>query len=291
MRLGLALMFFFAATALIAVAADVAAGGQPVVRPDQNIGALFTQYFNFAFLLAGVLAFGAIVYGGFQYMISAGNPSGQSDARDRVLQAIIGLLLLVGSGLILRTIDEGLLNIQLGELGELKPESQACATPCQANESCLINPITNKGTCVQCSLPCGENVCMFTGPNQTPKCEPCPADVKSACEARGQVCKASGKNFVCAAWACGDNGADGPCPAGCTCHLEAGAPRPYQCVKQNSTEKCGTTLPPRPAASACTMCRWQDPSKPACGIIGERCDSPPNIPGCTFQTIGSPTPC
>ncbi len=94
-----------------------------LAQADQNIGALFTQYFNFAFMLAGVLAFGAIVYGGFQYMISAGNPSGQSDARDRVLQAIIGLLLLVGSGLILRTIDENLTSLTLGKLTPIKPPS------------------------------------------------------------------------------------------------------------------------------------------------------------------------
>src|SRR3989344_9578134 len=85
-----------------------------LAQADPNIGVLFTQYFNFAFMLAGVMAFGAIVWGGFKYIIAAGNPSGQSDARDQVLQAIIGLLLLVGAGLILRTIDERLLNIQLG---------------------------------------------------------------------------------------------------------------------------------------------------------------------------------
>src|SRR3989338_8427811 len=95
-----------------------------LAQTNTNIGTLFTQYFNFAFMLAGVLAFGAIVWGAFKYIIAAGNPSGQSDARDQVLQAIIGLLLLVGSGLILRTIDPNLASIELGEmmpLTALKP--------------------------------------------------------------------------------------------------------------------------------------------------------------------------
>ena len=91
-----------------------------LAQANTNIGALFTQYFNFAFMLAGVLAFGAIVWGAFKYIIAAGNPSGQSDARDQVLQAIIGLLLLVGAGLILRTIDPKLASIELGRLSVLK---------------------------------------------------------------------------------------------------------------------------------------------------------------------------
>ncbi len=97
-----------------------------------NIGVLFTQYFNFAFMLAGVLAFGAIVWGAFKYIIAAGNPSGQSDARDQVLQAIIGLLLLVGAGLILRTIDPNLASIELGKLSPLtapKPPAGGTGAP------------------------------------------------------------------------------------------------------------------------------------------------------------------
>jgi hypothetical protein len=110
--------------AFLAAAWADAASAQDITlqlaQADTNIGALFTKYFNFAFMLAGILAFGVIVYGGFQYMISAGNPSGQSDARDRVLQAIIGLLLLVGAGLILRTIDPKLASLELGKLTELR---------------------------------------------------------------------------------------------------------------------------------------------------------------------------
>ena len=37
-------------------------------------------------MLAGMLAFGMIIYGAIQYTVSAGNTTQQSDARDRILK-------------------------------------------------------------------------------------------------------------------------------------------------------------------------------------------------------------
>ena len=244
-----------------------------LAQTNTNIGTLFTQYFNFAFMLAGVLAFGAIVWGAFKYIIAAGNPSGQSDARDQVLQAIIGLLLLVGSGLILGTIDKGLLNIQLGELSKLEPPKPACATPCTGNQECIVLPGGAVGTCKVCGLDCGKDGVCFFNEGGSPFCEKCPADQAQLCYAQGKVCKASGKSFVCGVNACGDGGKDGPRPSGCTCFHDANnTSRPYACLKQNSTEKCPTAVPPlQPPAPApvCTTCTWSVP--------------PPNSDGCIAQ--------
>ena len=245
-----------------------------LAQADTNIGALFTQYFNFAFMLAGVLAFGAIVWGAFKYIIAAGNPSGQSDARDQVLQAIIGLLLLVGSGLILGTIDKGLLNIQLGELSRLEPPKPACATPCTGGQECVVLPGAAVGTCKTCTADCKGGVCMFNE-GGSPYCQQCPSLMASECYAQGKVCKVMGKSFVCGVNACGDPGStpSSPCPAGCTCFHDANnTSRPYACVKQNSTERCPTAVPPLqpPApAPACTTCVWSVP--------------PPNYDGCKDQ--------
>lgn len=66
------------------------------------------NFYGFALIIAGILAFGAIVYGGIKYAISAGNPSSQSDGRSWIWSALIGLLLLGGAWLILNTINPSL---------------------------------------------------------------------------------------------------------------------------------------------------------------------------------------
>ncbi len=63
------------------------------------------QFYNFGFMIGGVLAFGAIVYGGIRYTFAAGNPSGQSEGKEWVKSALLGLLLLALATLILRTIN------------------------------------------------------------------------------------------------------------------------------------------------------------------------------------------
>ncbi|TSD02394.1 MAG: hypothetical protein Athens071426_519, partial [Parcubacteria group bacterium Athens0714_26] len=48
-------------------------------------------------MIAGLLAFGSIVYAGIKYILSAGNFADQKDAKDQITQAIIGLVLLFGA--------------------------------------------------------------------------------------------------------------------------------------------------------------------------------------------------
>jgi hypothetical protein len=71
------------------------------------------NFYQFALIIGGILAFGVIVYGGVRYMASAGNPSGQSDAKEWVEAALLGLLLLVGAYFVLNVVNPQLLNLTL----------------------------------------------------------------------------------------------------------------------------------------------------------------------------------
>ncbi len=74
------------------------------------------NFYQFS-LIAGVfLAVGVITWAGLKYALAAGNPSGQSDARDQILQALLGLVLLFGAYLILFTINPNLTNLSLPTL-------------------------------------------------------------------------------------------------------------------------------------------------------------------------------
>ncbi|GAI49317.1 unnamed protein product, partial [marine sediment metagenome] len=61
--------------------------------------------FTFAIIIAGLLAFGALIYGGIRYLTSAGDPTKMADARAQVTAGILGLIILLSSYLILNTIN------------------------------------------------------------------------------------------------------------------------------------------------------------------------------------------
>ena len=76
-----------------------------------NPGSWINGFYTLALMLGGVLAFGAVVYGGVLYAASAGNPSQQSEGKEWIWSALIGLLLLAGAWLVLHTINPNLTNI------------------------------------------------------------------------------------------------------------------------------------------------------------------------------------
>jgi len=55
-----------------------------------------------------VLAFGMLVWAGITWLTSAGNPSKISDARDRIRNTFLGLLLVLASFLLLQILNPDL---------------------------------------------------------------------------------------------------------------------------------------------------------------------------------------
>jgi hypothetical protein len=79
-------------------------------------GQFVYDFYQYALAIGGILAFGIVVYGGVRYMISAGNPSGQSDAKEWIQAALMGILLLAGAYFILNVINPNLVNLTLPTL-------------------------------------------------------------------------------------------------------------------------------------------------------------------------------
>ena len=65
----------------------------------------------FALAAVGVVALLAMLIGAVKYVLSAGNPSKASDAKDQIFSAIIGIILLLASVMILRIINPDLVTI------------------------------------------------------------------------------------------------------------------------------------------------------------------------------------
>ena len=73
-----------------------------------DISGYLQTVFLFGISLAGILAVVTIVRGGIEYITAYGNPSQIENAKNRITQAILGLLLAVGAWLILYTINPDL---------------------------------------------------------------------------------------------------------------------------------------------------------------------------------------
>ncbi|MFA5386471.1 MAG: hypothetical protein WC297_02315 [Candidatus Paceibacterota bacterium] len=96
--------------------------GQTFSFPWSNatgLGALIKQIYLITLGLVGVLALGIIVFGGIQYSMSAGDPTRQKDARDRITQALWGVILLLAAFLILNTINPDLIKLEEPSFGTI----------------------------------------------------------------------------------------------------------------------------------------------------------------------------
>lgn len=82
----------------------------------QGPAAIVANFYSFAFLIAGFLAFVMIVYGGVRYAFSGGSASSKEEGKDAIKQALLGLGLLLVAYLILRTINPDLTQLRMPTL-------------------------------------------------------------------------------------------------------------------------------------------------------------------------------
>ncbi len=76
---------------------------------DIGISGLVAWLYYMIIMVAVVASFGVLVWGGIEYLTSAGNQTRMKSAIDRIQNAIIGLLLVLISGLAINTISPSLL--------------------------------------------------------------------------------------------------------------------------------------------------------------------------------------
>lgn len=74
--------------------------------PSEEVLSHYINYiFNFIIWISGILAFVVLVFAGIQYLISTGKPEKIISAKERMSAAFLGILLLLASFLILKTIS------------------------------------------------------------------------------------------------------------------------------------------------------------------------------------------
>jgi len=90
-------------------------GGIEINRTT-NINELVAWLYYAIIGIAGLAAFLMIVSGGFQYLTSTGNPTVISEGKERIISAILGLILIFASYMILQVINPDLLILRLPSL-------------------------------------------------------------------------------------------------------------------------------------------------------------------------------
>ncbi|HEY4500066.1 MAG TPA: pilin [Candidatus Paceibacterota bacterium] len=98
-------------TSQVAIPCKEIAGGK---CPNQDTGpaAYIARLYTFGLMIAGAAAFGMIIFGGFKYVLAAGNLASTQEAKETITGAIWGLLLLLMAYVILYTINPRLVNVQ-----------------------------------------------------------------------------------------------------------------------------------------------------------------------------------
>lgn len=83
--------------------------------PGSTLTEMVRYFYEWGIAIGGIAAFFALLFGGFLYLTSAGDPARLKEAKDRIFSALTGLALLLGSWIILNTINP--------ELTVLRPPS------------------------------------------------------------------------------------------------------------------------------------------------------------------------
>lgn len=81
-------------------------------RLNNSLVEYVREIYKFALTIGGLIVFIMIVWGGIEYTVYAGNASKVDEAKDRIFNAVIGLLLLALSYIILNTINPELVNLK-----------------------------------------------------------------------------------------------------------------------------------------------------------------------------------
>lgn len=109
----------FAAEAEVNINPSIPGSSEATQSNPDPVGIIGNLY-QYALLMGGLLAFVIIVFAGIKYSVSGDNASKQSDAKDQIKQALLGLLLLAGAFIVLSTINPDLTTLELPTLEKIR---------------------------------------------------------------------------------------------------------------------------------------------------------------------------
>jgi len=87
-------------------------GGQTITTAT-SLGDVIKYFVAWAIIIGAIIAFLSLIYAGIQYLASTGKPEAMSQAKNRILNSFLGLAILLGSYLILVTLNPQLIVMEV----------------------------------------------------------------------------------------------------------------------------------------------------------------------------------
>ncbi len=113
---------------------------------SEDILSLYVKYFfNLSIWIAGIIALGALIYGGVRYLTSTGKPDAMASAKDQITAVFFGLLLLLSSYIVLSILNPELIVLKIPKLELIEVVS---LTKCTTDANCPAGQICKpEGIC------------------------------------------------------------------------------------------------------------------------------------------------
>jgi hypothetical protein len=95
-------------------------GMESATDETEQVGTYVAYLFDFGVMIVGLILFGALIYGGFVFMTSAGDPGRRSEAKRKIIAAFLGTILLLGFYVLINEINPDLLQVSVEEPEEIE---------------------------------------------------------------------------------------------------------------------------------------------------------------------------
>lgn len=90
------------------------------LNEDQDINEVIAWGYSFIVAISGLAAFARLVSGGFKWLSSAGNQTKTAEAKETIKSALIGLVLVLSSFIIIKTINPELTTLILPDVSQVQ---------------------------------------------------------------------------------------------------------------------------------------------------------------------------
>lgn len=117
----------------------------PIVVDNNLFGNYINSFYVFFAGVAGILAVVMMMWGGFHYITSAGNPQKMKQGKEIINNAIIGLILLLISYLLLNTINPNLIRLAVPSLTRVPEQLAQLDKYCEAQGAVAIAAAKKQG--------------------------------------------------------------------------------------------------------------------------------------------------
>lgn len=87
--------------------------GDIKIELGMPLNELIAWFYYFIISIAGIAAFVMLIWGGIEWMTSAGNPTKIGEAKEKINSAFLGLIIILSSYLILQVINPDLIMLRL----------------------------------------------------------------------------------------------------------------------------------------------------------------------------------